>query len=173
MIGTIYAILLILALLAFEAGEDGSINCNSKIFSYHWFVLDSVDLIQSALICASAVFIVRHLKQTMQKKDPGAGGFVDDLMLINNQTMSIISEAPTATALHRRQTGKETFIKTIATVGGKNDSQLDCILEQTKVLAVSYMVFATSDIIMMTLGNFLFELSIDFECDFDTEIIRK
>jgi hypothetical protein len=99
-IGTIYAILLILALFAFEAGQDGSINCNKKIFSYHWFILDSVDLIQSALICASAVFIVRHLKRTMQKKDPGAGGgSVDDLMRINNQTMSIISEARTATAL--------------------------------------------------------------------------
>ena len=40
---------------------------NNEIFSWHWFILDGIDLLQSLLITFSSVYLIRHLKSKLAK----------------------------------------------------------------------------------------------------------
>jgi hypothetical protein len=52
--GALLALTLILAVIP---GAD--VNCNSGLFSYHWYILDSIDLVNSMIILASSFFIYK------------------------------------------------------------------------------------------------------------------
>ena len=54
----VIAIIMIMALFS-----DYTINCINTIFSYHWFILDGVDLVQSLLITGSSILLIRHMKE--------------------------------------------------------------------------------------------------------------
>jgi hypothetical protein len=68
----IYGLIIVLSL-----ARGNEINCEDAMYSYHWFILDSVDLVQSILICISAYFIIRHMKQLIRNDETS-------LMQINN-----------------------------------------------------------------------------------------
>eukprot|EP00347_Sterkiella_histriomuscorum_P006135 403353934 len=45
--------------------SEQPINCKTLVFSYHWFLIDTVDLAQSILIIVSSIFIVKYMQQNM------------------------------------------------------------------------------------------------------------
>ena len=49
-------------LLVMSLFSDSKITCDEAIFSYHWFILDFLDLLQSLLITVSALYLFRHMK---------------------------------------------------------------------------------------------------------------
>ena len=49
-------------LLGVSLLSSSQISCEKHIYSYHWFILDSLDLIQSVLITISALYLFRHVK---------------------------------------------------------------------------------------------------------------
>lgn len=55
-------IVVIIVLLSMSLLSDSTITCAEQIYSYHWFVLDVLDLLQSLLITISALYLVRHLR---------------------------------------------------------------------------------------------------------------
>ncbi len=57
-------LLMILSLLVLSLIEKVSLTCETAIYSYHWFILDSIDVIQSVVILISA----RKLRRYMQEQ---------------------------------------------------------------------------------------------------------
>lgn len=63
-----WAIILVLAYFSIFSSKH-HISCTSDFFSYQWFVLDILDLIQSVIITISAVFLARHLQGLIRGED--------------------------------------------------------------------------------------------------------
>lgn len=59
---SVVAVLLIMSMFS-----SSKISCNNDIYSYHWFIVDVLDLLQSLLITISAVFLVRHLRRQLHE----------------------------------------------------------------------------------------------------------
>ena len=60
-----YAIimLVIVGIFILALSSTTALSCtNEEIYSWHWFILDGVDLIQSLLITISAVYLIKHMK---------------------------------------------------------------------------------------------------------------
>lgn len=98
---------------------------------------------QSILICISARIIVRHVKALIQQEARLSNG-------INHLNVTKFA-------------GKSM----------SQDSQKNCLRQQTFSLAVSYLLFATTDIVMMAIGNSVIGQNKDFECDKSDEVVRK
>ena len=63
MVGTI------LFLVAMSLLSNSTISCDGSVFSYHWFILDALDLFQSLLIMFSAMFLVKHLRLQLKQQN--------------------------------------------------------------------------------------------------------
>ncbi len=59
----------IVTILILSLDSSRTINCDHAIFSYHWFVIDGIDLGQSLICILSAIFIVRYMKGYMKQNE--------------------------------------------------------------------------------------------------------
>ena len=50
---------------------------------------------------------------------------------------------------------------------------MECLLKQTKILAVLYFIFSVYDLLMMGLGNLLITEKIDFKCRDSAVVLPK
>ena len=60
-----YAIimLVLVGIFILALSSTTALSCtNEEIYSWHWFILDGVDLIQSLLITISSVYLIKHIK---------------------------------------------------------------------------------------------------------------
>ena len=146
-VGGFYVAMIVLALVS-----ETRIDCSTTMFSkiaysnsigYHWFILDIVDFMQSILICISASIIVKHVKALIKQEARLSSG-INHLNLTNPHNNTV-----------------------------SQDSQKNCLRQQTVSLAGSYLLFATTDIIMMAIGNSVIGQNEDFECDNSDEVVRK
>ena len=67
-----YAIvmLFIVGILILALSSSTALSCtNQEIYSWHWFILDGVDLIQSVLITISCMYLIKHMKEQMTTRD--------------------------------------------------------------------------------------------------------
>jgi hypothetical protein len=62
-----WAIILVLAYFSIFS-EKYAVSCSSDFFSYQWFVLDILDLVQSVLITLSAAYLARHLQGLIREQ---------------------------------------------------------------------------------------------------------
>jgi hypothetical protein len=54
------------------------LSCNSTMFSYHWFIVCGIDILQSILILISSYFIMDFLKKRKVEEGKKLGGSDDD-----------------------------------------------------------------------------------------------
>ena len=55
--------LIIGAVFFLALSSKTALRCNNKeIYSWHWFIMDGIDLVQSLLITASSIYLIRHIK---------------------------------------------------------------------------------------------------------------
>ena len=55
--------LVLVGIFILALSSTTALSCtNEEIYSWHWFILDGVDLIQSLLITISAVYLIKHMK---------------------------------------------------------------------------------------------------------------
>ena len=67
-----YAIvmLFIVGILILALSSSTALSCtDQEIYSWHWFILDGVDLIQSVLITISCMYLIKHMKEQMTTRD--------------------------------------------------------------------------------------------------------
>jgi hypothetical protein len=57
----------IIGLVIFSFVGSTSLECENRIYSPHWFILDGVDTFQSILILISALYLVRYMKQNLMQ----------------------------------------------------------------------------------------------------------
>ena len=56
-------IMVIVGIFILALSSSTALICtNQEIYSWHWFILDGVDLIQSLLITISSVYLIKHMK---------------------------------------------------------------------------------------------------------------
>ena len=56
-------ILVIVGIFILALSSSTALTCSNKeIYSWHWFILDGVDLIQSLLITISSLYLISHMK---------------------------------------------------------------------------------------------------------------
>ena len=56
-------ILLITILSVFT---DYTVSCQNDFFSFHWFLIDALDLFQSILITCSAAYLIKHMQNQIE-----------------------------------------------------------------------------------------------------------
>ena len=59
----LFYFVVMLTLFLMSTLSNDKIVCGEDIFSYHWFIIDCLDILQSLLITVSALYMSRHLSK--------------------------------------------------------------------------------------------------------------